>query len=66
MELLTTDEAAKRIGLSARSVATLVADGKIKAVRLGPKGGRVRFTPQALEDYLRGAEAYGSRGARRR
>ena len=66
MELLTTVEAAKRIGLSPRSLATLVADGKVKAMRLGPKGGRVRFTPQALEEYLKASEAFGSRARRPR
>ena len=66
MGLLTTDEAAERIGLSARSVRALVAAGKLKAHYLGPKGGMVRFTQESLDEYRDSAGAYGSRDSRRR
>lgn len=51
MELLTTKQAAVRLGLSARSISTMAAAGKIRCVRMGPKGGMVRFTPEDLDAY---------------
>lgn len=65
MGLLTTEEAAERIGLSTRSIRALVAAGKLKACYLGPKGGMVRFTQQALDEYRDASAAYGSRDSRR-
>jgi excisionase family DNA binding protein len=65
-ELLTTSEAAKRIKLSTRSVRMLVEAGKICVTRVGLKGGRMYFTPKALEDYLESCQSFGSRGRRRR
>jgi excisionase family DNA binding protein len=46
MELLTTNEAAKLVKLCSRSIRLLVAAGKIRAVRVGMKGGRMYFTPE--------------------
>jgi excisionase family DNA binding protein len=60
VELLTISQAAERIHLSTRSVRLLVAAGKIRAVRIGPMGGRVRFTPEDLDDYLHRCRQYGS------
>lgn len=47
--LLTYDEAAKRLGLSPRTLQGLVAKKGIPHRRIG---NLVRFTPQDLEDYL--------------
>jgi excisionase family DNA binding protein len=67
MELLTAKQAAERLTLSARSVHDLVASGKLRAVRIGPGEGRVRFTPEDLEAYLQSCRKYGpgSRGMSR-
>lgn len=61
MELLTTKQAGERIGLSPRSIAMLVAAGKIRCLRMGPRGGMVRFTPEDLEAYLKACQVFGSR-----
>ena len=47
--LYTVDEAAKELGVSSRFVRDLVADRKIKFVRVGRL---VRFRESALEAYL--------------
>jgi excisionase family DNA binding protein len=65
MELLTITDAAKRLDLCTRSLNLLVASGKLKAVRIGPAGGKIRFTPEALEEYLVSCQRYGSRDQQR-
>jgi excisionase family DNA binding protein len=52
IELLTTKQAAKRLGLSARSVRLLVGAGKLPVHRFGPKDGMVRFDPEELDEFL--------------
>lgn len=52
MTLLTYREAAERLGLCRHSVMSLVKAGKITVHRIGPNGGRVRFTPEDLDRYL--------------
>jgi excisionase family DNA binding protein len=63
MELLTTNEAAKLVKLCSRSVRLPVAAGKIGAIRVGMKGGRMYFTPEDIEAYLESCRSYGSRRA---
>ena len=65
MELLTTVEAAERIGLSAKSLRSLVVRGEIAVYRLGPGGGKVRFTQQDLLDYEERCRKFGPREAPR-
>lgn len=60
MELLTTKQAAERLGMSARSVSTMAASGKIRCVRIGPKGGMVRFIQEDLDAYLESCRVFGS------
>lgn len=48
-ELLTIDEAAKRIRMSVRHVRRLIAEGAIAHHRLGRS---IRFDPADLEAYL--------------
>ena len=60
VELLTLQQAAIRLGVSARFVRSLAKDRRIATIRLGRL---VRFQPQAIDDYLRAsttkAEALG-------
>jgi excisionase family DNA binding protein len=63
MELFTTNEAAKLVRLCSRSVRLLVAAGKIRAIRVGMKGGSMYFTPEDIEAYLESCRSYGSRRA---
>ncbi len=44
-------EAAERLGLSVTSVRQLVATRRIGHLRVGPNGGRIRFTPEHLSAY---------------
>lgn len=60
IELLSLQEAADRLHLCGRSVQLLVRSGKLKAVHLGPGGGKLRFTPEALDAYVKACETYGS------
>lgn len=48
---LTVEEAAQALRVSERAVADLLRTGKIKAVKLGNRGGW-RIHPQAIHDYL--------------
>lgn len=52
MELLTAKQAAERLGLSPRSVYMLAQSGIIRSVRMGLKGGILRFMPEDLDVYL--------------
>lgn len=65
MGLMTTEEAAERVGMSPRSIRYLVADGRLKARYLGPRGGIVRFTEEDLMAYLDSSGKHGSRGSPR-
>jgi excisionase family DNA binding protein len=65
VELLTTAEAARRIGLSPRSIRSLVVSGKLAAYFLGPNGGVIRFSPDDLEAYQKSTRKLGSRGSLR-
>ena len=48
---LTVEEAAQALRVSERAVADLLRTGKIKAVKIGNRGGW-RIHPQAINDYL--------------
>ena len=50
--VFTVNETARRLGLSRRSVYRLIADGRLKAVRLDGIGSGVRVTPDSLSAYL--------------
>ena len=49
--LLTLKQVAMRLGVSVRTVETLVAEGKLVPLRVRPK--LRRFDPAAVEAYLR-------------
>lgn len=51
-DLLKVKDAAKRIGLSARTLYALAAAGKIACYRLGVGDSAVRFAPSDLDAYL--------------
>jgi excisionase family DNA binding protein len=51
-ELLTAEEAAPFVGMSAYSLKELARKKKIEHVRVGPSGGLIRFRREWLEDYL--------------
>ena len=61
MELLTTAEAADRIGLWAESLAILVATGEIAAFASAPKAARSGSPGQTLDDYLERCRRLGPR-----
>jgi excisionase family DNA binding protein len=46
------DEAASRLGLSAKSVRRLLAARKLGCLRLGPRGGLIRIRPEDVAAYL--------------
>ena len=48
---LSTEEAADYIGVSARTLGSLVASGKVRPVR--PSKGTRRFLRETLDSYLR-------------
>jgi excisionase family DNA binding protein len=50
-DLLTLDEAAARLRVSRRTVQRLIAEGRIRPVRIRR---RVLVTPRELEAYLAG------------
>lgn len=61
---LTMDEAAKVLRLSKRTIARLVADGRLGSVRHGESGGARRLIPrQAVDAYLRSLEPTSGRKA---
>lgn len=60
MELLTTKQAAERLGLSPRTVALLAQRGKVRSVRMGLKGGSLRFVPEDLDAYVESCRVFGS------
>jgi excisionase family DNA binding protein len=51
-EVLTLDEAAERMRVSRRTVERLIAEGRIRPVRIGRS---VRVTDRELEAFLAGA-----------
>lgn len=51
-DLLTIDEAAPIIGISACSLRLLVHAGKIRFMRIGPRNGRYKFLREWLAEYL--------------
>jgi excisionase family DNA binding protein len=53
-EVLTPAEVAKALSVSLATVYKLIAEGKIKAVRIGPK--LLRIDKQQLNNFLRGQE----------
>ncbi len=64
--LLTADQAARRLGVSAETVRRWIADGRLDGVRLGDGPlARYRIDPDALERFLRSApgDAEGARHA---
>ena len=61
--LLTTVEAAVAVGVSARQLRSLRKQGKIEAVRIGPRS--FRYTHRAIQDCIRrrlGLEANAASG----
>jgi excisionase family DNA binding protein len=48
---LTADEAAQALRVSERAMGDLLRTGKVKAVKIGNRGGW-RIHPQAINDYL--------------
>ena len=53
-EVLTPAEVAKALSVSLATVYKLIADGEIKAVRIGPK--LLRIDKQQLNNFLKGQE----------
>ena len=53
-EVLTPAEVAKALSVSLATVYKLIADGKIKAVRIGPK--LLRIDKQQLNNFLKGQD----------
>jgi excisionase family DNA binding protein len=55
-ELLTVAEVAMRLGVSSATVRRRIADGSLRAVRLGPNptASPVRVPRSALEEWLGG------------
>ena len=53
-ELLTPDEAAGRLKVTAEQVRSLIRKGQLAAINVGTGSKRplYRITPQALEDFL--------------
>ena len=61
--LLTYDEVAERLGITRRHVSTLVAEGRLPAVRIGRRC--VRFDPGDVATYIENAKRrYPRRGGR--
>lgn len=59
MRLMSIEDAATELQISIRSMRQLVADGKIAVYRIGPGGGRVRFSQEDLESYQRSCRIFG-------
>jgi excisionase family DNA binding protein len=53
-EVLTPAEVAKTLSVSLATVYKLIADGEIKAVRVGPK--LLRIEKRQLDNFLKGQE----------
>ena len=53
-DLLTPDEVAKRLKVTAEQVRTLIRKGHLAAINVGtgPKRPFYRITPQALQEFL--------------
>lgn len=51
--LYSVEEAAQRMGVSAREIRRLMNEGKIDYFRIGKKQSRVRIPKFALEEYAR-------------
>jgi excisionase family DNA binding protein len=49
-------QAAARLEVSPSTVYALIAAGKLRCVRVGPKGGAIRVSEEHLAEYLRAAE----------
>jgi excisionase family DNA binding protein len=50
--LLRASEAAEVLSVSTRTVYALVASGKLRACRIGVRGGTIRFHPRDLASYI--------------
>jgi excisionase family DNA binding protein len=50
--LLSIGEVADILGLCVRSVRDLIALGKLQSADVGPKGGKTKVTPAALDAYI--------------
>lgn len=55
--LFTVKQVAAHLGLSISSVYELVSQGKLRALRLGPRRGAIRIRVDDLQIYLRFASA---------
>ncbi|WP_295028377.1 helix-turn-helix domain-containing protein [uncultured Mobiluncus sp.] len=53
-QLLTVKQAAQFLGVAQQTVSQYIWDGKLAAVRVGPR--LVRITPQALADFMQAVE----------
>lgn len=50
--LLTVQQVAEQLNLSASAVYELVSRRRLRALRLGPRGGAIRIRPEDIEEYL--------------
>jgi excisionase family DNA binding protein len=57
--LLTPDQAAPLVGMSAYSLKTLARKKQIDHLRVGPNGGLIRFRRDQLRDYLESCRQLG-------
>jgi excisionase family DNA binding protein len=53
---MTVRQAAEKLEVSAATVYSLVASGKLRCHRIGMGRGVIRIAEEHLADYLRGAE----------
>ncbi len=57
--LLTASQAAIYLGVCVRSLRTLTARGKVPVYRVGPTGGKTRWSQEDLDHYLAGCRKIG-------
>jgi excisionase family DNA binding protein len=65
-ELLTLDEAGKRLGISAESVRRLCKSEKLKHIRLGPRNWWYRTTEAWIEEFIQASAVGGDLASQRK
>lgn len=55
----TPGEAAPLLGLHVKNVRALCAAGRLRHRRIGPRGGKLQISDQAIADYLAACEQGG-------
>lgn len=55
----TIQEAAQKLELHVATVRQLCVSGKIRHRRIGPRGGKIRISDAAIEEYLASCEVGG-------